>query len=81
MIASIVKSIDLAALDREINLYLANYEKINYLIMSTATAKAIANIYKDSYVPDTNFGHTYDTYCGFPIAICDALAYGDVDIR
>lgn len=52
---------------------------IDYLVMNSNTLHIMWN----DYAPTekwNNKGSSYNTYCGIPIAICEKLQDGDIDI-
>lgn len=56
--------------------------RISYLVMNTDTmqnlrAKAIRDI---DYSPSVNAGKTYETYWGIPVAICEQIKDGEVEL-
>lgn len=58
-----------------------NYRKDFYLIMSLDTRHALMDECNDGYVSkEIKNKNTFDRFCGVPIAICNKLDFGEVDI-
>ena len=79
---NIISKVDLKPLDEE--LY-ARPKPPKYLIMSLDTRSAICGVYVeeggDSFRSNGDFSEARFTYRGIPIATCNSVPYGLVDIK
>ena len=82
MIVNIKSQLNITALNFAINNFVKNNngKQPNYLIMNKETRdNLIITEYDFTNVTKTH-GHKYIVYCGFPLAICEKLDFGEVEI-
>ena len=70
--------IDLEPLQKELFTKLA---RPDYIIMSAETIESIKRKYPTIEPPGMPNGVTYESFCGIPVAICNAVPYGFIDIK
>lgn len=75
---NITSGIDLAPLQKEL---FSRRTRPAYIIMSEETREAVKRKYPTVEPLGMQKGITYESFCGIPVAICNALQYGVVDIK
>ena len=79
---NIIKTIDTTLLDKALDDY--NYETSQipkYIIMNNDTLKAIEqSARKSMFLPQITEENIYRIYNGYPIAFCNKLKFGEIEI-
>lgn len=79
---NVIKTIDISILDNALDDYIYKTSKTpKYIIMNNDTLKAIEqSTRKNIFFPQITEENIYRIYNGYPIAFCNKLKFGEIEI-